>query len=52
MVVSYLIFPETEGVTLEEIELHFSNDKLGLFDRVIAKKSDESKTDDSPLKSK
>lgn len=30
-----MILPETEGLSLEDIEMHFSNDKLGLTDRVI-----------------
>lgn len=30
-----MILPETEGLSLEDIEMHFSNNKLGLTDRVI-----------------
>lgn len=30
-----MILPETEGFTLEDIEMHFSDDKLGLTDHVI-----------------
>lgn len=33
----YKIFPETEDITLEDIELHFSDNSKGLTDRVIAK---------------
>lgn len=31
----YVFLPETEGKTLEEIEEHFSNNKLKLTDRKI-----------------
>lgn len=31
----YIFLPETEGKTLEEIEEHFSNNKLKLTDRKI-----------------
>lgn len=30
-----MIIPETEGRSLEEIEMHFSDNKLGLTDRKI-----------------
>lgn len=39
----YLILPETENRTLEDIELHFSDNKRKLTDRKIAKSSDKSK---------
>lgn len=34
---AYFTLPETEGRSLEEIELHFSDDSKTLTDRVIAK---------------
>lgn len=37
LIVMYLILPETEGRTLEDIELHFSDDSKKLTDRKIAK---------------
>lgn len=34
-VLQYLVLPETEGHTLEEIELYFSDKQRGLTDRRI-----------------
>lgn len=36
-VISYFILPETENRTLEEIELHFSDDRKSLLDTDIKK---------------
>lgn len=33
----FLVFPETEGITLEDIELHFSDDSKKLTDHKIIK---------------
>lgn len=41
VIVLYKIVPETENLTLEEIERHFSNNKLKLTDRKIARLSDK-----------
>lgn len=38
-----MILPETEGFTLEDIEMHFSDDKLGLTDHVIIPQNHKSK---------
>lgn len=35
----YYILPETEGRTLEEIELHYSDDSKGITDTFIPKKA-------------
>lgn len=35
----YHILPETENCTLEDIELHFSDNRKGLFDRKITRNS-------------
>lgn len=39
-VIMYLILPETEGCTLEDIEIHFSDDNRKLTDRYIARRSE------------
>lgn len=38
VILMYFILPETEGRTLEDIELHFSDNSKKLTDRKIAKK--------------
>ncbi|XP_055309425.1 facilitated trehalose transporter Tret1-like [Sitodiplosis mosellana] len=40
MVIMYLILPETEGCTLEDIEIHFSDNSRKITDRHIARRSD------------
>lgn len=37
----YLILPETEGASLEDIELHFSDNNRKLTDRRIARRSED-----------
>lgn len=37
VVLMYFVMPETEGRTLEDIELHFSDDSKKITDRIIAK---------------
>lgn len=37
LIVMYLILPETENISLEDIELHFSDNSKKLTDRIIAK---------------
>lgn len=39
LILSYFILPETENRTLEEIEMHFSDNTKGLADWKIAKSS-------------
>lgn len=36
LIVMYLILPETEGRSLEDIELHYSDDSKKITDRQIA----------------
>lgn len=36
--VMYWILPETEGRTLEDIEMHFSNNQHGIIGKTIEKK--------------
>lgn len=42
----YSILPETENRSLEDIEMHFSDDTKTLFDRKIARVTSETNTDD------
>lgn len=42
----YLVLPETEERSLEEIEAHFSDKTKGLFDINIRKLGDHSTTND------
>lgn len=42
----YLILPETENRSLEDIEMHFSDDTKTLFDRKIARVTSETNTDE------
>lgn len=42
----YLILPETENRSLEDIEMHFSDDTKTLFDRKIARVNSETNTDE------
>lgn len=46
LVSMYLILPETENRSLEEIELHFSDDTKTLCDRKIARATSQSNTDE------
>lgn len=41
----YLILPETEGRTLEDIEMYFSNKKRNFFDIHIEKVSNQKKSE-------
>lgn len=41
LVIMYLILPETEGCTLEDIEIHFSDNNRKLTDRRIARRSED-----------
>lgn len=40
MVIMYFILPETEGCTLEDIEIHFSDNSRKLTDRYIVRHSE------------
>ncbi|XP_031621657.1 facilitated trehalose transporter Tret1-like [Contarinia nasturtii] len=41
LVVTFLILPETEGTSLEDIEIHFSDNSRKLTDRYIARQSEK-----------
>lgn len=41
LIVTYFILPETEGISLEDIEVHFSDNERSLFDRKIARRVQE-----------
>lgn len=43
LIISYLILPETEGVSLEDIEIHFSDNNRKLTDLNIAHQSSKAK---------
>lgn len=47
-IVMYQILPETEGRSLEDIELHFSNNSLKLTDRNIPKTSSKQNSKNMP----
>lgn len=42
LIFTYNVLPETEGRSLEDIELHFADNSKGICDRKIAKKSKKS----------
>lgn len=45
LILTYNILPETEGRSLEEIELHFADNSKGLTDRQIANAKQTSEND-------
>lgn len=45
LIVTYLILPETDSRSLEDIELHFSDNSLSLLDRKIARTEQVAKTE-------
>lgn len=39
LIITYYVMPETEGRSLEDIEVHFSDNSRSLFDRKIARQN-------------
>lgn len=46
LIFTYIVLPETENITLEDIELHFSDNSKSIMDRKIIKTNTTNKTYD------
>lgn len=53
LIFAWMILPETEGKTLEDIELHYSDNSKNITDRKIIKtKSNHNQSDDKTIANK